>query len=454
MLPQQFAFCSNHSHFTPCGRDLRFLAYELKPLPYAIEIAKLGLITIVPLFLALGLVFPLIFRNALKQRGARSLGLLLAWNGVGGWLGAELTQYYIAPHHGLWHGVAYLGALYLIATGLTTSGRTVLAIWLSGFAILTGCILAYRSFPQVSQPPGERLVELRVTPDGVVATVESKPGDWRIVFNNSYTLGGSTAQFNQERQAHLPLLLHGSAKSVALLGIATGSTMAGAAAHPDLTTIDAFELSPAVLDYARKHFAPFNRGVFNDQRVRAHAQDARWGIVTAGKNYDVILGDLFLPWRTGEGRLFTRDHFRNVKAALATNGLFCQWLPMFQLTRPQFESIARTFHEVFPETFLIRGDFYAELPILGLVGGRSLQSINWESVERAAQKLRSVTAVPYQVRDALALHHEAVAMMIIGQLPHFTNSPREHTRQRLARMECRTERARSSRTLVRRCSAR
>lgn len=106
----------------------------------------------------------------------------------------------------------------------------------------------------------------------------------------------------------------------------------------------------------------------------------------------MIIGDLFLPWRTGEGRLFTREHFRAVQRALRPGGLFCQWLPMYQLTERQFAVIARTFSDVFPNAFIVRGDFYADTAIFGLIGGRALKDIDWNAVAQShhARPCRSV----------------------------------------------------------------
>ena len=147
----------------------------------------------------------------------------------------------------------------------------------------------------------EKLHAFRVGREGAVAALECGPGDWRMLFNNSYTLGGSRAQSNQERQSLLPLLLllHGDPKSVATLGVATGSTVAGAAFHPGVERIDAVELSPLVLRYAEEFFAPYNRNVFADRRVRFLQEDACWVMARERAAYDVVVGDLFLPWRTG-----------------------------------------------------------------------------------------------------------------------------------------------------------
>ena len=182
--------------------------------------------------------------------------------------------------------------------------------------------------------------------------------------------------------------------------------------HPGVERIDAVELSPLVLRYAEEFFAPYNRSVFADRRVRFLQEDARWVMARERAAFDVVVGDLFLPWRTGEGRLFTLEHFENVKRSLKPGGLFCQWLPMFQLTRPQFEAIARTFCQVFPDVFLVRGDFYAELPIIGLVGGRNFHEIDWAKVEAGCERLRTGGVT----KDPLVCHADGVTMLLLGPL--------------------------------------
>jgi spermidine synthase len=84
--------------------------------------------------------------------------------------------------------------------------------------------------------------------------------------------------------------------------------------------------------------------------------------------YDVIVADLFHPARDGAGALYTREHFQAVRQRLAGGGLFCQWLPLFQLDEPMLKVIVRTFLEVFPHTrgYLLR--LNVDTPVLGLVG--------------------------------------------------------------------------------------
>ncbi len=400
---------------TSLRNGVEILPYELPPLPYVWEMLKLSSLAVAPMIFAAGFVFPLLLREATRG-DARRAGGLLAWNGLGGWLGAEIAQASIAPAFGLWKSVIVVGLIYG-ATWMMIAKRRALAIPLA--AVLMGAFFLAGDLPQATVAPSEKLHALRVGREGVVATLECGPGDWRMLFNNSYTLGGSRAQFNQERQALLPALLHGDARIIGTLGVATGSSVAGASLVPGVERVDAAELSPLVLGYAREFFGAYNRNVFADSRVHFLTDDARSMMANRVAAYDMVVGDLFLPWRTGEGRLFAREHFQNVRRALKPGGMFCQWLPLFQLTREQVEVIARTFREVFPDAFMVRGDFYSELPILGLVGGRTLQEIDWDKVAAACERLR----VEGKSIDPLVRNVEGVAMAVLGPFPTLAGEP-------------------------------
>jgi spermidine synthase len=82
----------------------------------------------------------------------------------------------------------------------------------------------------------------------------------------------------------------------------------------------------------------------------------------------VIVSDLFIPWHAGAGNLYAREMYDTVARHLAADGLFCQWLPLYQLTREEFEIIVHTFLAVFPQVSLWRDDFYPDRPVVGLVG--------------------------------------------------------------------------------------
>ena len=387
---------------------LFYVPFEKTLSPYLLEALRLGVPAVFLVLIPAGLVFPLLLKKGVAS--GIDAGHLLAVNGLGGWFGAELAERVFLPMFGLWYVMAVLAAAYAVSILLCT-GRTrwLLVPALGLFASWTWHLDA--RLPHVGLIKGDRVAEVAVGREGVVAVVTAAPDDWRIVVNNSYTLGGTRAQTNQERQALLPILLHGQAHDIATLGVATGSTLGGALMDPAVRHAEGIELSPLVLRFASA--APFNAQMAADPRVQLTRGDARWVIGQRKNRFDVIVGDLFLPWGTGEARLFTREHFEKVRAALKPGGLYCQWLPMYQLTQPEFEAIVRTFRQVFPEAWLVRGDFYTSMPIVGLIGGRSLTSLDWNQITAACERVRAEGLC----RDPLLRHVEGVAMTVVGPAP-------------------------------------
>ncbi len=103
--------------------------------------------------------------------------------------------------------------------------------------------------------------------------------------------------------------------------------------------------------------------------LRIHVADARRFVRASAESYDVIVADLFHPSLDGSGALYSREHFAAIRARLAKDGLFCQWLPLHQLDLPTLRIIVRTFLAVFPDTTAYLAQFSTETPLIALVGG-------------------------------------------------------------------------------------
>lgn len=95
---------------------LAMLPYDLPPWRYLARLAGLVLVVGLPVFGGLGLVFPWLLRQA---RNGRTVAGWLAVNGIGGWLGSELSQGWLLPGAGIWGAAGGIGVLYgLCALGL------------------------------------------------------------------------------------------------------------------------------------------------------------------------------------------------------------------------------------------------------------------------------------------------------------------------------------------------
>jgi spermidine synthase len=342
------------------------------------RLLTLAAVTMLPASLALGMALPLVMDMA-SPSGVESsgplIGRVLAVNTLGAIVGPLLATFLMGPLLGLWWSLVALGGFLVLAaacTGLTRAEAAAGGIALVAVALL----LEPASLPpvRVRAAAGQRLVSVREGTHGTTAVLADANDRW-ITVNNSYVLGGTAASDEERWQAHLPLLLHPSPRRVAFVGLGTGIT-AGAALLHAVDHIVALEIVPEVAVAAREDFADVNARVLEDPRVEVVIDDGRNYLAASSKGFDVIVGDLLVPWRPAEAPLYTQEQFESVRRALNPEGLFCQWLPVYQLSSEQLAIILRTFLDVFPRASIWRGNFIPHeltLALVGQLGSRPLQ---------------------------------------------------------------------------------
>ena len=209
---------------------------------------------------------------------------------------------------------------------------------------------------------------------------------------------------------------------MALLGIGTGITAGAALLHP-VDHIVALEIVPEVAIAARQDFADVNSRVMDDPRVRVVIDDGRNYLASSPRAFDVIVGDLLVPWRPAEAPLYTQEHFESVRRALTAEGVFCQWLPLYQLSPEQLAIILRTFLDVFPEASLWRGNFIPDEPTLALVGHLGSRPLQPEAIDARVQALAASTD-----SNPFLAHPAGMWLFLVGPLkagmPWFAGAPR------------------------------
>ena len=189
--------------------------------------------------------------------------------------------------------------------------------------------------------------------------------------------------------------------------MATGITASASLALgvEDTTVV---ELVPEVAAAARTHFAAWNGGLLDRPAVHLVVDDGRRYLAATRDHFDVIISDLFIPWHAGAGSLYAREMYETAAARLAPAGLFCQWLPLYQLTREEFDVIARTFLAVFAHVSVWRDDFYPDRPVVALVGADRVAA-----PENAAARL---AALPDWAHDPLLATASGLTMLELGDL--------------------------------------
>lgn len=362
-----FVHLSGLDFFDPGGSFTRYL----------VGVFALVGVVVLPPVTALGMAFP-----ALISAGGDASGQRVAWlsavNTLAAAAGAFVAGFVCMPHIGLWSSFS-LFALLLglpVVVVLASRRRRAAACCLGATTVVGAIVVSASPTQPAAEIIGNRetIVRRWETAYGWIDVVRAeKDGSLKVRENLHYRHGSTGANATREyRQGRLPLLLHPRPTDVAFLGLGTGLTAAPVVADEAVERAVVVELIPQVVEAARL-LGVANRGLLGCPKVDVRVDDARHYLARADQRFDVIVSDLFVPWESRAGYLYTADHYAAVRRALRPGGLFCQWVALYQVGPEELELIADSFASAFPTTTLWWGQFDARFAILGFVGsGRPL----------------------------------------------------------------------------------
>ncbi|MGY3622627.1 spermine/spermidine synthase domain-containing protein [Bradyrhizobium sp. USDA 10063] len=309
---------------------------------------------------AMGALFGLLAQRVRDQRG--SLGWAVGINSIGASIAPLLAAQLLIPTFGIWMALIVVALGYLL---LLPPSRTSLAWCAAPMAV--ALVLWVRPAPSLTKvPPGGTLLAVREGSMVTASVVDDASGTRYLEVNGHFRMGGTSSSRSDYRQAMLPLLLHSAPHRALFLGIGTGATVVGGSKMPELA-VHGVELSREVVELL-PWFAnpPATTGLAPPITVA----DARRYVAADTDLYDVIVADLFHPALDGSGALYTVEHFDAVKKRLAPGGVFCQWLPLYQLDLPSLRAIIRGFLEIYPEGSAWLNHYSVRTPMLALIGPR------------------------------------------------------------------------------------
>ncbi|AMV20189.1 fused MFS/spermidine synthase [Planctomyces sp. SH-PL14] len=378
-----------------------FSAYILRSLAHVVAVLLMPAI-------ALGIVLPAAWQGAGSTRLSETVGRLTLANTVAAATGALCASFVLLPWLGLWRSVGLLScaasAGALLAGNISRRRAAVsltacllsLPLWLPLSSALSRSSATqasdFRGLVErwSSAERGEALLRRWETPYGWIDLTQSDATNaYRIRQNLHYSYGSSGEDVVRERrQAHLPLLLHPDPRDVLFLGLGTGITSSGVLPHPEVQTATIVELIPEVVT-AAKVLAERDGRDLSDSRLAIEVDDARHYLRGTDRQFDAIVSDLFVPWESTTGYLYTVEHYRAARARLRPGGLFCQWLALYQVGEAELELIADSLASVFPHVTLWWGRLSAGRPIVALVGSEERLAID---IAQAALRFEKLAA--------------------------------------------------------------
>jgi spermidine synthase len=360
------------------------------------EFAVAALVFLPPTLL-MGMLFTHLAERARGERGG--LGHALGINTVGAAAAPLFFGVLLLPALGSRWTFVLLASAYLLPLLLRPRLSRALVVPAGLAAALA--LLPFET-ELLELPEDARIV---LHDEGIAATVtvlERESGQTVLKINNQFQMGGTASIFADRRQGHIPLLLHPQPKNALFLGLGTGATFAAAAEHPELQAT-AVELLPEVTGVL-EHFGASGKTALEHPRLEIVHADARRFIQRSSQRYDVVIADLFHPARDGAGSLYTCEHFAAVRSVLSEGGVFCQWLPLYQMELDTLRLIARSFASVFPSASIWLTHYNLDTPIVGLVAAPKGLKFAVDHFERRCEHpLLREALRRYRLEDALSL---------------------------------------------------
>jgi spermidine synthase len=186
--------------------------------------------------------------------------------------------------------------------------------------------------------------------EGAAATVSVRllTGTTSLAIDGKVDASNAGDMLTQRMLGLLPVLIHGKAREVCIIGLGSGVTLASALSSGSIEHADVVEISPEVVE-ASHFFDRENAGALANSAVRLIVGDGRSHLLLTPRRYDVIVSEPSNPWMAGVAALFTREFFEAARSRLKPEGLLCQWAHTYDIGSDDLRSIVATFASVFPQ---------------------------------------------------------------------------------------------------------
>jgi spermidine synthase len=380
----------------------------------ALQIGAAALLILLPSIL-MGMVMPLVFMWAGKrsneseimsapaQSSVKFVGQSYALNTIGAICGSIVAAFLLIPRTSTRFTIFCGAALCLSVAGIafepkrTSSDRALsrsLAVgaavtlilimfvaWprLNLNALSTGAYDSYvrvlarsrGSVPEKDQNDGAGNHQLLMYEEGRTATVSVRR-DWGITsvaINGRTNASDADDMPTQVMLGQLGVFTAPRLGRALIVGFATGVT-AGSVLQSAIESVECVEIEPAAVASSR-FFEHVNRQPLSDARLHMIIDDARTYLRVNPATYDMIVSEPSHPWVPGVANLFTREFFTLGRERLKDDGVFVQWLQIYQLSTDSLRSVLATFHETFPYVAVFRVQGAAKGKDLILIGSRA-----------------------------------------------------------------------------------
>jgi len=176
---------------------------------------------------------------------------------------------------------------------------------------------------------------------------------------------------------------------VLIVGLGGGTIPMFLHKHYPKVTIDVVDIDPVVVEAAKKHF-----GFKEDETLRAHVADGRKFIEECREPYDIVFLDAFGPDSIPYD-LATREFLAAVRKAVRPGGLAAGNI-WSRGSNPLYDSMVRTYQEVFDELYILDVENAGNRILLALPKARQ---IGREEMARKAGEISKLQKFRFDVGE-------------------------------------------------------
>jgi spermidine synthase len=165
-----------------------------------------------------------------------------------------------------------------------------------------------------------------------------------------------------EMMTHVPILGHGKAKEVLIVGGGDCGIAEEVLKHKSIKRLTQVEIDASVVDFSKEHFPEFTRPVLKDKRFDLIIDDGMNFVAKTERRFDVIIVDSTDPQGPG-AVLFTREFYAACKRCMTKGGVMVTQNGVPFLQPAELVSSVRHFRKLFADG----GCYVASIPTY--VGG-------------------------------------------------------------------------------------
>ena len=123
-----------------------------------------------------------------------------------------------------------------------------------------------------------------------------------------------------EMMSHIPLLAHGNAKRVLIIGGGDGGMLREVCKHSSVEHITQIEIDDQVVEMCKEFLPKHSAGAYDDPRVSLVIDDGANFVRECSDKFDIIISDSTDPIGPGDV-LFTSEFYANCKNRMSEGGI-------------------------------------------------------------------------------------------------------------------------------------